>query len=45
MKPFTPTVLGEALGLVTTPGILEWQNCGVNAHKQAPEQQLVWAEG
>lgn len=29
MKPFTLTVLGEALALVTTPGILEWQNCGV----------------
>lgn len=29
MKPFTLTVLGEALALVTTPGILEWQNHGV----------------
>lgn len=29
MRPFTLAVLGEALALVTTPGILEWQNAGV----------------
>lgn len=29
MKPITLTALGEALVLVTTPGILEWQNHGV----------------